>query len=105
MVPEDFVEGCSSENDLREASCGFNGAIESNAEAGVGDTVQGLAPPLVTGDTESGNSGCSVNELRKLLVDGESRDDVSGSVSDGEFGVAECVEWVGGGVARVRRPS
>jgi len=52
-----LVEGSGSENDLREAGGGLDSAIESDAEACVGDTVQSFAPPLVFGDAESGNRG------------------------------------------------
>jgi len=52
-----FVEGSGGENDLREAGGPFDGAIESDAEAGVCDAVQGFVPPLVFGDAESGNRG------------------------------------------------
>lgn len=89
LVPEVWVEGSCGENDLGEAGGGFDGTIEPDAEAGVGDAVQGFAPPLVTRDAESGNRRCRVDELGEFLVEGESRHEVLGSFGDGELGVAE----------------
>lgn len=57
LVPEVRVKGSSSEDNLREASCRFDSAIESDAKTSVSNPVQCFVPPLVTRDPESGNRG------------------------------------------------
>ena len=91
LVPEVWVEGSGGENDLGEAGGGFDGTIEPDAEAGIGDAVQRFTPPLVTRDAEPGNRRCRVDELGEFLVESEPRDEVLGSFGDGEPGVAEWV--------------
>lgn len=107
MVPEVGVEGGGSEDDLREAGGGRDGAVEADAVADVGDAVEGLRPPLVGGDAEAGDRRSGVDELLDLLVQCESRDEIADSFFHRQRGSAEWEgfgEWVGR-VAGVRRLS
>lgn len=89
MVPEVFVEGGGGEDDLREASSSGDSAVEADAVADVGDAVEGLRPPLVGRDAETGDRRSGVDELEDLLVQCESRDEIAGSLFDWQRGSAE----------------
>ena len=93
-VPEEGVEGGCTEDDLREAGGGGDGAVEVDAGADASYAVEGLAPPLVGGDAEAGDGRSGVDELGEFFLKCESGEKIFGSLGDGEFGVAE---WVGFG--------
>lgn len=93
-IPKVRIKSSCGEDNLREASCGSDSAIEENATANIANSMKCFTPPLVTRDAESGNRRSWVNELREFLVQCESGNKVSGSLGDGKLWVAE---WVGSG--------
>lgn len=98
-APQRAVEGGGGEDDLRERGGGADGARgEVDPGPVVGESVEGLGPPLVGRDAEARHPGRRVGQLRDLLVQGEQRDERPRARRDGERGVAERV-----GARRVRR--
>lgn len=91
--PKIIIEGGSSENDLREAGGGTDGAGKMDAPPVPGNAVQRLRPPLVGGDAESRNRCGRVNELGGLFVEGEARHEVLGSLGNGQSGLAKWVRF------------
>lgn len=93
-VPKVRIKCSCGEDNLREASCRSDSAIEEDATSNIANSMKCFTPPLVTRDTESGNWRSRVNELREFLVQCESGNKVSGSLCDGKLWVAK---WVGSG--------
>ena len=53
----------------------------------VDDAVESLAPPVVVGDVEAGDSASLVDELGGLLIEGHGLDEVCGALFGWEAGV------------------
>lgn len=104
--PQGAVEGGRGEDDLGEAGGGLDRAVEGDAGAIGGDAVEGLRPPLVVRDAESGDGGGVVGELLDLLRESEEGDqrlrsgfEREGSVAEGVGVVVRRLAWIfdGGG--------
>lgn len=76
---------------MGEAGGGLDRAVEGDAGAIGGDAVEGLRPPLVGRDAETGDGGGVVGELLDLLRESEKGDQRPGSGFEREGGVAEGV--------------
>lgn len=83
-APESAVEGGGGEKDLGEAGGGTDAAVEEDAGAVDGDSVEGFRPPLVWWYAETGNGGGGVGELLDLLGEGEEGDQGSSASGDGK---------------------
>lgn len=54
-VPKVGIKCSSGEDNLREASCGSDSAIEEDAKANIANAMKCFTPPMVTRNAESGN--------------------------------------------------
>jgi hypothetical protein len=85
LVLHVFVPGC------REA----DGLGVDGGEAGAGDTVEALVPPVVGGDMEAGDRRCGVHHLAYLFIEGHVANEVIYTLVDGEVRVKVRGDGVG----------
>lgn len=85
---------------MREAGGAGDRAVETDAVAVTGNTVQRLRPPLIGGDAESRDGGGGVNQLQYLLIQCQPGNQVPSSLVKGQRDLAEF-EGFGVGVGGV----
>jgi hypothetical protein len=95
VVYEVRIPGSRHADDLRKV-CGI---------AGEGDAMQTLVPPIVPGDTQSGDGDGVIAHLRRLLFEGHASDKVIDSLIDRECRIHErknlgCWLLLGNGIKR-----
>ena len=96
-APERAIEGGGLEEHLREHGGRGDGAAAEVDAGPIGrKPVQGLGPPIIGRQAESGHFRRLVGEKRDLFPEVQPRDHVLGAEGDGEGGIAK-------GVAPVRR--
>ena len=69
---------------LVEGRAEADGLREDRRDAGEGDAVEALIPPVVLGDAEARDGGRGVHHLRDLLFERHPRDEIVNAPGDGE---------------------